>query len=81
MNANIAQPTATPTSSPEAIQPVPAALLDSSPACPIASCAQSALLMLCEVRSYRRGVHDDGQPRLIYLPERCDFCPFFERCA
>ena len=79
MTAPTAQPKATPISSPEAMQRVPAASLDSSPACPLASCASPSSLMLCEVRSYRKGMHDDGQPRLIYVPERCAVCPF-ERC-
>ena len=80
MNVNIAQPKATPINCPaEALPPVPAASLDSSPAYPLASCASPSSLMLCEVRSYRRGMHDDGQPRLIYVPERCAVCPF-KRC-
>ena len=80
MTAPTAQQTATHTSSPEAIRRAPAASLDSSHAYPLVSCASPASLMLCEVRSYRRGMHDDGQPRLIYVPERCAVCPF-ERCV
>ena len=80
MTANIAQQTATPTNSPDATQPVPAAssgtMTESQPA--PASCQSTASLMLCEVRSYRRGMYDDGLVRLIYVPERCSVCPW--RC-
>ena len=82
MTANIAQPIVTYTSSPDAIRLAPAAscasTLTSLSEC--GNCSKNASVMLCEVYSYRKGIHDDGRPQLVYTSERCSVCPF-ERCA
>ena len=80
MTVNIAKPKATSTSSQGETPPALAASSEKPTECPHQSCNSHADLMLCEVRSYRRGMHDDGHARLIYVPERCEACPF-ERCV
>ena len=42
------------------------------------SCEKLAPLMLCEVYSYRKGLHDDGKPQLAHTSERCEACPWGE---
>ena len=79
MTANIAQPMPTSTASPKNPPAAPAAndvirsAIESS-----TSCEKLAPLMLCEVYSYRKGLHDDGKPQLMRTSERCEACPWGE---
>ena len=78
MTAHSAHQTATSTNSPEPLPLVPAALNDNLTAYrgESCSCAKPGSVMLCEVYSYRKGMHDDGMPQLAYTGERCEVCPF-----
>ena len=78
MNANSAQQTATSTSLPDPRPPVPAASNDNLTAYPYESCScvKAGCVMLCEVYSYKKGMHGDGVPQLAYTGQRCAVCPF-----
>ena len=78
MTAHSAQQTATSTNLPDQLPLVPAASNVSLTAYPYESCScvKPGCVMLCEVYSYRKGMHDDGMPQLAYTGERCEVCPF-----